>query len=190
MLSSKVFYNYHYNILNHHDHHRLTRDASCCTTAHLLLLHRPLPHSHAGNSTDVPSVCRLLPSLLNKPHLTTLDLDHEPSSCVVDSAWAQAGLPVPPPEVVSQGWTAVLQFLRAGPTVPVHELRLMLIGDGEAGKTSLQQALKAPSHRAHRIGKEQRTVGIDISELQFACADAPTVKCQVCDFAGLSLIHI
>ena len=97
---------------------------------------------------------------------------------------------MPPPEVVSQGWEAVLQFLSAGPTVPVHELRLMLIGDGEAGKTSLQQALKAPSHRAHRIGKEQRTVGIDISELQFTCADAPTVKCQVCDFAGQAVYYL
>ena len=168
----------------------MTREASCCTTAHLLLLHRPLPHSHADNNTDVPSVCRLLPSLLNMPHLTYLDLGHGPSSCVVDSAWAQAGLPVPPPEVVSQGWKAVLQFLRAGSTVPVHELRLMLIGDGEAGKTSLQQALNAPSHRAHRIGKEERTVGIDISELQFACTDAPTVKCQVCDFAGQAVYYL
>ena len=114
LLSSKVFYNYHYNIHNHHhhDHHRLTHDASCCTTAHLLLLHRPLPHSHADNDTDVPSVCRLLPSLLNKPHLIYLDLDHEPSSCVVDSAWAQAGLPVPPPQVVKKGWTDVLQHIR------------------------------------------------------------------------------
>ena len=128
LLSSIVFYNYHYNIHHHHhhhhDHHRLTHDASCCTTAHLLLLHRPLPHSHAGNSTDVPSVCHLLPSLLNKPHLTLLGLDHEPSSCVVDSAWTQAGLPVPPPEVVSQGWTAVMQHIREVSCCCVSEARV------------------------------------------------------------------
>ena len=128
LLSSIVFYNYHYNIHNHHhhhhDHHPLTRDASCCTTAHLLLLHRPLPHSHADNDTDVPSVCRLLPSLLNKPHLTDLSLDREPSSCMVDSAWAQAGLPVPPPEVVKKGWTDVLQHIREVSCCCVSEARV------------------------------------------------------------------
>ena len=124
LLSSIVFYNYHNNILNHHDHHRLTRDASCCTTAHLLLLHRPLPHSHAGNDTDVPSVCRLLPSLLNKPHLTYLSLDHKPSSCVVDSAWAQAGLPVLPPQVVKEGWTDVMQHIRQVSCCCVSEARV------------------------------------------------------------------
>ena len=124
LLSSIVFYNNHNNIRNHHDHHRLTRDASCCTTAHLLLLHRPLPHSHAANKTDVPSVCRLLPSLLNKPRLTNLYLDHKPSSCVVDSAWAQAGLPVPPPEVVKKGWTDVLQHIREVSCCCVSEARV------------------------------------------------------------------
>ncbi len=133
MLSSIVFYNNHYNIHQYHHHHRhhhrLTRDASCCTTAHLLLLHRPLPHSHADNSTDnntdVPSVCRLLlPSLLNKPNLTTLSLDHGPFSCVVDSAWAQAGLPVPPPQVVEEGWADVLQHIRQVSCCCVSEARV------------------------------------------------------------------
>jgi len=55
-------------------------------------------------------------------------------------------------------------FLSAGATVAVHELRLMLIGDGEAGKTSLQRALVAPGHKAERIEKEERTVGIDFSD--------------------------
>jgi hypothetical protein len=102
----------------------LTHDASCCTTAHLLLLHRPLPHSHADNDTDVPSVCRLLPSLLNKPHLTYLSLRHEPSSCVVDSAWAQAGLPVLPPQVVKEGWTDVMQHIRQVSCCCVSEARV------------------------------------------------------------------
>ncbi len=143
-----------------------------------------------NNNIDVPSVCLLLPSLLDKSQLSTVELGHQPSSCVRHSAWAQAEFPVPPAELIRQGWRAVLQFLHAGPTVPVHELRLMLIGDAEAGKTSLQQALKAPSHRADRIGKEERTVGIDISEMQFSCADGPAVKCQVCDFAGQAVYYL
>jgi hypothetical protein len=41
----------------------------------------------------------------------------------------------------------------------------MLVGDGEAGKTSMSRAFTDPHRRAGRIGKEQRTVGIDLSVL-------------------------
>jgi hypothetical protein len=62
-------------------------------------------------------MCRfVVPYILNKPQLPDVDLKiflrNEPSSCVGDSAWAQAGLPVLPPEVVSQGWEALLQHIR------------------------------------------------------------------------------
>ena len=80
---------------------------------------------------------------------------------------------MPPDEVVGRGWEAVLEFLNEGATVAVHELRLMLIGDGEVGKTSLQRAFAAPDHKAERLGKEERTVGIDLSELLFEGGEGP-----------------
>ena len=130
-------------------------------------------HLLAVNSFGVASQCHLIPALLNKPRLSAVVFDHSPSSCVRDEAWRRAGLAVPPGEVVGDRWLAVLQFLSAGATVAVHELRLMLIGDGEAGKTSLQRALVAPGHKAERIGKEERTVGIDFSELLFEGGEGP-----------------
>jgi GTPase SAR1 family protein len=142
---------------------------------HLLLL---LSHALAGNGFDVAS------------QLSRVILDHEPSSCLKDEAWRRAGLAVPPDEMVRRGWETVLQFLSAGPTIAVHELRLMLIGDGEAGKTSLQRALAAPGYKAERIGKEERTVGIDFSELLFEGGEGPRVKCQVCDFAGQEIYYL
>jgi GTPase SAR1 family protein len=138
----------------------------------------------------VASTCHLIPSLLNKPQLLKVEFDNKPSSCVRDEAWRRAGLAVPPDEVVGDGWEAVLEFLSAGATVAVHELRLMLIGDGEAGKTSLQRAFAAPGHKAERIGKEERTVGIDFSELLFDGGEGPSVKCQVCDFAGQAIYYL
>ena len=109
----------------------------------LLLL--VLSHTFAANRYDVASLCHLIPSLLNKPQLS-VNLDHSPAECVGHDAWQREGLVVPPDEVVGRGWMAVLEFLSAGPTVAVHVLRLMLIGDGEAGKTSLQRAFAAPGH--------------------------------------------
>ena len=85
----------------------------------------------------------------------------------------------------SDDWLTVLRFLRAGPTEPVHELRLMFIGDGEVGKTSLVRAFNSENNQATRIAKEQRTVGIDMSLLEFPSVDAgAAITCQVCDFAG------
>jgi internalin A len=113
----------------------------------------------------------------------------QPSNCVRCDAWLQAGLALPPDEVVRRGWAAVLRFLRAGPSVAVHELRLMLIGDGEAGKTSLQRAFAADAKRAEWIGKRERTVGIVINELRFESEGQPSVTCQVCDFAGQEIYY-
>ena len=153
-----------------------------------MLWHPPLllvlSHTFAGNRCDVASTCHLIPSLLSKPQLSEVDLDHQPAVCVGHDAWQREGLVVPLDEVVGRGWEAVLEFLSAGPTVAVHELRLMLIGDGEAGKTSLQRAFAAPGHKAEWIEKRERTVGIVINELRFESVDKSTVACQVCDFAG------
>jgi GTPase SAR1 family protein len=98
-------------------------------------------------------------------------------------------LEVPPDVVVNQGWEAVLRFLNAGAVAPLHELRLMLIGDGEVGKTSLQRAFEADAKKADWIGKRERTVGIVINKLRFESVDKPAVTCQVCDFAGQEIYY-
>ncbi len=59
-------------------------------------------------------MCRLISRILHNAQLTTVSLDHRPSACVRHDAWKSEGLPEPPGEVVAQGWTAVLEFLRAG----------------------------------------------------------------------------
>jgi GTPase SAR1 family protein len=141
-----------------------------------------------NNDADVTSVCHMVPRLLNLIQLSTVHLDWRPIRCIRDDAWRQLNLPTPPYEVTND-WKLVLEFLRGGECVPVHELRLMLIGDGEAGKTSLQNAFQSPSRKAEPIPKQQRTAGIDISELHFTSANGPTVKCQVCDFAGQEIYY-
>ena len=146
----------------------------------------------AGNDFVDRSCCALVASLICMPHLKELSMDAKPMQCIRSVHWSQAGLDVPPDEIVRRNdWLPVLKFLRAGPTVPVHELRLMLVGDGEVGKTSLLQAFLSENHRAKHIPKKERTVGIDMQPLAFPCCDAgPAITCQVCDFAGQEIYYL
>ena len=66
----------------------------------------------SGNQVGVAAVCRIIACILHNVKLTTVSFDHQPSACVGHDAWRSEGLPVPPSEVVAQGWTEVLRFLR------------------------------------------------------------------------------
>ncbi len=66
-----------------------------------------------GNQVGVAAVCRIIACIQhNVGKLTNVYCDHQPSACVGHHAWRSEGLPVPPSEVVAQGWEAVLRFLR------------------------------------------------------------------------------
>ena len=144
----------------------------------------------AGNNFDERACCLLASALSCLPRVQAIYLSVDTAKCVRSVHWEEVGLAVPPDEVVKQGWLPVLKYLQAGPFVAVHELRLMLIGDGEVGKTSLSRAFAASDRRAERIGKERRTVGIDLSVLSFPAADGADITCQVCDFAGQEIYHL
>jgi GTPase SAR1 family protein len=116
-------------------------------------------------------------------HLNSLQIGVEPSAAVRCSAWLALGLPVPPAEVVSSGWLAVLHYLSSADKVPVHKIRMLVIGDSEMGKTSLIQALKSRDHCAQVISAVDRTVGIDICPLALTGA-GPSVDALLYDLAG------
>jgi len=73
----------------------------------------------------------------------------------------------PPPEVAKGGGAESMRFLRAwekdgGVNT---ELALFLVGDGEAGKTSVMKALmNEKGNTAEHIGKDTRTVGMDMHD--------------------------
>ncbi len=128
------------------------------------------------NDFDESACCSIASSCINLRSLQYIILDETPAACIRSGHWQRAGLVKPPDEVVSQGWEPVIEYLQAGPYVAVHELRLMLIGDGEVGKTSLFKAFTSLDGRAARIRKEDRTVGIDLSELVLAADGGPEMR--------------
>eukprot|EP00960_Hanusia_phi_P036536 752375-Hanusia_phi.AAC.1 len=94
-------------------------------------------------------------------------------------------LSLPPPEIADQGGQTVVTYLRR-----VHEdgecnkrMSLILIGNGEAGKTSVLQALKSKDDRATKIDVDEgRTIGLDLHEWQ--PEDEEGLTFEVMDFGG------
>ena len=94
-------------------------------------------------------------------------------------------LKIPPPEIVRQGDEAILRYFdereKSG-TDQIYEAKLLLIGEGGAGKTTLCRKL---FNTAAELPKEQdSTRGIDIKPLYFDIANGKQFRLNIWDFAG------
>jgi hypothetical protein len=100
----------------------------------------------------------------------------------------------PPQEVAAQGGKECMDFaresLRDG-TVSTR-MTLFLLGDGEAGKTSVFRALKSAEGRAERIREDTRTVGIDTEDWtpEIEGAGEGTLAFRVLDLAGQAVYEM
>ncbi|AEE47995.1 COR domain-containing protein [Haliscomenobacter hydrossis] len=94
-------------------------------------------------------------------------------------------LQTPPEDVVQQGNVAILEYFRQlekTGAAPLLEAKLILLGDGRAGKTSLANRLLGKA-----MPKEtDRTLGVDIviGEYGFPVAEGRQFKLHIWDFAG------
>ncbi|EKX45794.1 hypothetical protein GUITHDRAFT_108245 [Guillardia theta CCMP2712] len=93
-------------------------------------------------------------------------------------------LQVPPPEIARQGGAAALRYLQSVKRdgEANKRINLVLIGNGEAGKTSVLRALRSEEDRADKIEVDRRTIGIDLHEWRPEDADGLTF--DVMDFGG------
>jgi len=111
-------------------------------------------------------------------NLTTLNLEENP-------------LKSPPPEIAGQGVQAIFEYLRQLPeketeVTLVNEAKLILVGQGDVGKTCLAKRLIHDE-----FIEDKTTEGIDILKWQIT---APTneneeIKLNVWDFGGQDIYH-
>ncbi|XP_041374603.1 uncharacterized protein LOC121387519 [Gigantopelta aegis] len=143
-----------------------------------------------------------LPADIEKlKYLSVLNLRHNPNLLSVP---AQAGklplkrleldecplLKTPPKEIQAKGFAttfAYLQRLLSG-SVECQRTKLMLVGLGGAGKTSLVKALLSGNHRTQLSLGEDITDGIDICPWSVFTEDGQ-VTYSVWDFAGQSVYY-
>jgi internalin A len=98
----------------------------------------------------------------------------------------------PPPEIIKQGRTAILEYFNAGEKQRLNEVRVLFIGDGGAGKTSLIKQLQDQQFNPN----ESQTKGIEIKEWEVVdishyemTADEQTIKAHLWDFGGQEIMH-
>jgi internalin A len=96
----------------------------------------------------------------------------------------------PPIEIVTQGRKAVLRYfqdLDAQGVAYLYEAKVLIVGEGGAGKTSLRRRLYQQD--APLPAEDESTRGIDILEAGFPRADGTRFRLNVWDFGGQQVYH-
>ena len=93
----------------------------------------------------------------------------------------------PPFEILSHGADAINNYFieRAKQSLPLNELKVILVGNGGAGKTSLVKRLMGERFDA----KEKQTHGINIKKWALHTRDGVEVKLNFWDFGGQQIMH-
>jgi len=92
----------------------------------------------------------------------------------------------PPIEIVKQGKEAVRAYFESleGERRPLNEVKVLLVGDGSAGKTSLVKRLLGKEFDPN----ESQTHGINIDNW-FIIDSADKIKVNIWDFGGQEIMH-
>ena len=96
----------------------------------------------------------------------------------------------PPPEIVQQGQEAVLNYLREIETQGedhLFEAKVLILGEGRAGKTSLLRRLYQPE--LPLPAEEATTKGIDIHRHEFSGQANQPFRLNIWDFGGQQIYH-
>ncbi|MCX6581546.1 MAG: leucine-rich repeat domain-containing protein [Candidatus Aminicenantes bacterium] len=95
-------------------------------------------------------------------------------------------LETPPVEIIRKGSDAIKAYYKSlkGKTLPLNEAKVLLVGDGGAGKTSLVKRLVGK----HFDKKEPQTHGININQWEVKQGKAK-IKTHLWDFGGQEIMH-
>ncbi|MEJ6480822.1 COR domain-containing protein [Nostoc punctiforme UO1] len=108
--------------------------------------------------------------------LTELDLSDNP-------------IEKPPPEIVKQGIEAIRDYFRqlqAEGTDYLCEAKLLIIGEGGAGKTTLAKKIEDQNYQ---LREEDSTKGIEVIRWDFPMKDGREFRVNIWDFGGQEIYH-
>ncbi|KAH3812974.1 hypothetical protein DPMN_141417, partial [Dreissena polymorpha] len=127
----------------------------------------------------------------HNPNLLTIPAEVGTISCLTRLELESCPLlKTPPKEIRAKGFTTTFAYLRRlmSGSLPCKRTKLMLVGLGGAGKTSLVQALLSKDKKANLTHGEAITDGIDISNWTVRHNDE-SLTFSVWDFAGQTVYY-
>jgi internalin A len=95
----------------------------------------------------------------------------------------------PPPEVVRKGINAIRNYFRqleAEGKSYLFEAKLLIVGEGGAGKTSLAKKIENPDYQ---LAEEDSTRGIEVIPWSFPMRDGRPFRANIWDFGGQEIYH-
>ncbi|MEH1863713.1 MAG: COR domain-containing protein [Nostoc sp.] len=120
---------------------------------------------------------RTLPEAIARlPQLTSLNLNDNP-------------IEKPLPEIVEQGIEAIRDYFRqlqAEGTDYLCEAKLLIIGEGGAGKTTLAKKIEDQNYQ---LREEDSTKGIEVIRWDFPMKDGREFRVNIWDFGGQEIYH-
>jgi internalin A len=94
-----------------------------------------------------------------------------------------------PPEIRDKNGLEILSFYRQKleqETDQIYEAKLLIIGEGGAGKTTLAKKIKSSDYQ---LKEEDSTQGIDVLQWQFLLDNGKEFRVNIWDFGGQEIYH-
>ena len=145
------------------------------------------------------SLIEIPDSIIRLTNLQSLDLRHNSLSTISDSITRLTNLfflglyenPItePPLEVVKEGIEAIRQYFKqieAEGIDYLYEAKLLIVGEGGAGKTSLANKIINPNYQ---LCEEDSTKGIEVLHWSFDRSDGSQFNVNIWDFGGQEIYH-
>jgi internalin A len=94
-----------------------------------------------------------------------------------------------PPEIREKGCKDIVNFYRQKleqKTEQIYEAKLLIIGEGGAGKTTLANKIQSSDYQ---LREENSTQGIDVIQWQFPLDNGKEFRVNIWDFGGQAIYH-
>lgn len=102
---------------------------------------------------------------------------------------ATDSIKTPPPEVVSKGIESIKEYfqqLEAEGRDYLYEAKLLIVGEGGAGKTSLAKKIE---NQEYKLQEEDSTKGIEVLRWTFQMENGQPFRVNIWDFGGQEIYH-